>query len=77
MEPPRKHQNTLSTQATNFQLSQSGSRQVSLAFLRQMETAGCISQNGHIRGRLEEDYEGVPLCASFGMEHGFGLTQQW
>jgi hypothetical protein len=36
-------------------------KQVSLAFLRQLETAGCISQTGHIRGRLEEDYEGVPM----------------
>lgn len=36
-------------------------KQVSLAFLRQLEDTGCISANGHIRGRLEEDWEGVPL----------------
>jgi hypothetical protein len=36
-------------------------KQVSLGFLRQLEDAGCISQNGHIRGRIEEDYEDVPI----------------
>merc|ERR1712193_188801 len=36
-------------------------KEVSLAFLRQLEDAGCVSSNGHIRGRPEEDYEGVPI----------------
>jgi hypothetical protein len=36
-------------------------KEVSLAFLRQLEDAGCVSANGHIRGRPEEEYEGVPI----------------
>jgi len=36
-------------------------KQVSLTFLRQLETAQCVSHTGHIMGRIEEDYEGIPL----------------
>lgn len=35
---------------------------VSMSFLNKFEDAGAISQSGHIRGRIEEDWEGVPLC---------------
>mmetsp|Transcript_36780 Transcript_36780/g.68449 ORF Transcript_36780/g.68449 Transcript_36780/m.68449 type:complete len:263 (-) Transcript_36780:46-834(-) len=34
---------------------------VSMSFFNKLEEAGCISSSGHIRGRLEEDWEGVPI----------------
>merc|ERR1712216_423500 len=34
---------------------------VNLGLLRKLEDAGCVSGTGLIQGRLEEDYEGVPI----------------
>merc|ERR1711937_851625 len=34
---------------------------VSMTFLNKFEDCGAISHTGHIRGRLEEDFEGVPI----------------
>eukprot|EP00913_Durusdinium_trenchii_P033806 g31645.t1 len=34
---------------------------VSMSFFNKLEDAGCISSSGHIRGRLEEDWEDVPI----------------
>ncbi|CAJ1452766.1 unnamed protein product, partial [Effrenium voratum] len=34
---------------------------VSMSFFNKLEEAGCISSSGHIRGRLEEDWEDVPI----------------
>merc|ERR1719183_1385981 len=34
---------------------------VSMSFLNKFEDCGAISHTGHIRGRLEEDFEGVPI----------------
>lgn len=34
---------------------------VSMSFLNKFEEVGAISRNGHIAGRIEEDYEGVPI----------------
>lgn len=34
---------------------------VSMTFLNKFEECGAISHTGHIRGRIEEDYEGVPI----------------
>lgn len=35
--------------------------QVSMRFLSKFEEAGCISNTGRIKGRLEEDFEGIPI----------------
>mmetsp|Transcript_21937 Transcript_21937/g.65405 ORF Transcript_21937/g.65405 Transcript_21937/m.65405 type:complete len:266 (-) Transcript_21937:119-916(-) len=35
---------------------------VSMSFLNKFEECGAIGHSGHIRGRVEEDYEGVPIC---------------
>jgi len=34
---------------------------VSMGFLKKFEEAGAIGVSGHIRGRIEEDWEGVPI----------------
>eukprot|EP00439_Symbiodinium_sp_Y106_P075280 s331_g14.t2 len=34
---------------------------VSMSFFNKLEEAGCIGSSGHIRGRLEEDWEDVPI----------------
>lgn len=34
---------------------------VSMSFFNKLQEADCISSTGHIRGRLEEDFEGVPI----------------
>merc|ERR1719235_559642 len=33
----------------------------SMSFLNKFEECGAISHTGHIRGRIEEDWEGVPI----------------
>merc|ERR1719281_194066 len=33
----------------------------SMSFLNKFEECGAISHTGHIRGRIEEDFEGVPI----------------
>merc|ERR1712039_544031 len=33
----------------------------SMSFLNRFEECGAIGKSGHIRGRLEEDFEGVPI----------------
>lgn len=34
---------------------------VSMSFLNKFEDVGAIGKEGHIRGRIEEDFEGVPI----------------
>mmetsp|Transcript_59578 Transcript_59578/g.128951 ORF Transcript_59578/g.128951 Transcript_59578/m.128951 type:complete len:265 (+) Transcript_59578:51-845(+) len=38
-----------------------GTKAVSMSFLNKFEECGAISSTGHIRGRIEEDLEGVPI----------------
>jgi len=38
-----------------------GTKVTSMSFLNRFEEFGAIGKAGHIRGRLEEDYEGVPI----------------
>jgi len=38
-----------------------GNTQLSMAVIRKLETEGLVHRNGKICGRLEEDYEGVPI----------------
>merc|ERR1719190_55549 len=33
-----------------------------MTFLNKFEDCGAICQSGHIRGRVEEDLDGVPIC---------------
>ena len=34
---------------------------VSMNFLNRFEEVGAVGKEGHIRGRIEEDWEGVPI----------------
>lgn len=43
------------------QASQILTNTVNMNFFNKFEEIGAISQTGHIRGRLEEDFEGVPI----------------
>jgi len=38
-----------------------GTKVTSMSFLNRFEECGAIGKSGHIRGRLEEDFEGVPI----------------
>merc|ERR1719198_2615812 len=38
-----------------------GTQVVSMSFLNKFEECGAIGHSGHIKGRIEEDYEGVPI----------------
>merc|ERR1719221_1242785 len=38
-----------------------GTKATSMSFLNKFEECGAIGKSGHIRGRLEEDWEGVPI----------------
>merc|ERR1719261_1424836 len=38
-----------------------GTQVVSMSFLNKFEECGAIGSSGHIRGRIEEDFEGVPI----------------
>merc|ERR1719198_2859351 len=38
-----------------------GTQVVSMSFLNKFEECGAIGHSGHIRGRIEEDFEGVPI----------------
>jgi len=38
-----------------------GTEVVSMSFLNKFEECGAIGHAGHIKGRIEEDYEGVPI----------------
>jgi len=40
---------------------QMSTKVVSMSFLNKFEECGAISHSGHIRGRIEEDFEGVPI----------------
>jgi len=44
---------------TRFQLM--NTKVVSMSFFNKLEEAGCIGASGHICGRLEEDWEDVPI----------------
>merc|ERR1719330_316691 len=41
--------------------NQMSTKVVSMSFLNKFEECGAISHSGHIRGRIEEDFEGVPI----------------
>jgi len=38
-----------------------GTQVVSMSFLNKFEECGAIGSSGHIKGRIEEDFEGVPI----------------
>lgn len=38
-----------------------GTKVTSMSFLNRFEECGAIGQTGHIRGRIEEDFEGIPI----------------
>jgi len=38
-----------------------GTQVVSMSFLNKFEDCGAIGHSGHIKGRIEEDFEGVPI----------------
>lgn len=38
-----------------------GTKVVSMGFFSKFEDCGAISHTGHINGRIEEDYEGIPI----------------
>jgi len=38
-----------------------GTKVVSMSFFNKLQDVGAIGSSGHIRGRLEEDWEGVPI----------------
>jgi len=38
-----------------------GTQVVSMSFLNKFEECGAIGHSGHIKGRIEEDFEGVPI----------------
>lgn len=38
-----------------------GTRIVNMSFFNKFEEINAIGKNGHIKGRIEEDYEGVPI----------------
>merc|ERR1719207_154345 len=38
-----------------------GTQVVSMQFLNKFEECGAIGPSGHIKGRIEEDFEGVPI----------------
>jgi len=38
-----------------------GTKVVNMSFFNKFEEIGAIGPSGHIRGRIEEDYEGVPI----------------
>lgn len=40
---------------------QMGTKVVSMSFLNRFEECGAVGPSGHIRGRIEEDWEGVPI----------------
>eukprot|EP00929_Paragymnodinium_shiwhaense_P077519 TRINITY_DN39915_c0_g1_i1.p1 TRINITY_DN39915_c0_g1~~TRINITY_DN39915_c0_g1_i1.p1 ORF type:complete len:267 (+),score=66.66 TRINITY_DN39915_c0_g1_i1:99-899(+) len=40
---------------------QMGTKVVSMSFFNKLQECGAIGPSGHIRGRLEEDFEGVPI----------------
>lgn len=40
---------------------QMATQAVSMSFLNKFEECGAIGHSGHIKGRIEEDYEGVPI----------------
>merc|ERR1719265_2024231 len=40
---------------------QMATKVVSMSFLNKFEECGAIGHSGHIKGRIEEDFEGVPI----------------
>jgi len=51
----------LSPPKVSVQWEKMNTKVVSMSFFNKLEEAGCISSSGHIRGRLEEDWEDVPI----------------
>jgi hypothetical protein len=45
----------------NVRWEQIGTQVVSMSFLNKFEECGAIGHSGHIKGRIEEDVEGVPI----------------
>jgi len=51
----------LSPDRVRVHWTQMETKAVSMSFLNKFEECGAIGQSGHIRGRIEEDFEGVPV----------------
>merc|ERR1719198_1990388 len=51
----------LSADRVRVHWQQMGTQVVSMSFLNKFEECGAIGSSGHIRGRIEEDFEGVPI----------------
>merc|ERR1719265_639248 len=51
----------LSPDRVSVRWAQMGTQVVSMQFFNKFEEAGAIGSSGHIRGRIEEDWEGVPI----------------
>merc|ERR1719389_217579 len=51
----------LSPDRVRVHWQQMGTQVVSMSFLNKFEECGAIGSSGHIRGRIEEDFEGVPI----------------
>jgi len=50
-----------STDKVKVHWGQMGTGVVSMSFLNKFEEAGAIGKSGHIKGRIEEDFEGVAI----------------
>jgi hypothetical protein len=51
----------LSPDRVRVHWQQMGTQVVSMSFLNKFEECGAIGSSGHIRGRIEEDVDGVPI----------------
>merc|ERR1719161_556077 len=51
----------LSPDKTRVRWEKMSTQVVSMSFFNKFQDCGAISHAGHIRGRIEEDYEGIPI----------------
>jgi hypothetical protein len=51
----------LSSDRVRVHWAEMGTKVVSMSFLNKFEECGAIGHSGHIKGRIEEDFEGVPI----------------
>jgi len=51
----------LNPDKVNVRWEKMGTKVVSMSFFNKLQECGAIGPSGHIRGRIEEDFEGVPI----------------
>lgn len=51
----------LDARKTNVRWEKMSTKIVSMSFFNKLQDCGAIGSSGHIRGRIEEDWEGVPI----------------